>query len=144
MPVDLLIVMNQNTAKNEPEFLGVVWSLEHNKYYLYGCQFDLQREHQALLLALKKNRRNKTYQGPLTRWVDRLLPFTFTVILIPGQNMGFANFFSRYPISAASAISENDTIFSLTLQMLSRKHSKTHTEFQPIRTQKNPVSTMTS
>ena len=38
---------------NELEILAVVWSLEHFKYYLYGSQFILQTDHQALLTALK-------------------------------------------------------------------------------------------
>ena len=36
-------------------------------------------DHQALLTALKENRGNKTYQSRLTRLVDRLLAFHFTV-----------------------------------------------------------------
>ena len=53
----------------------------------------------------------KTYQSGLTRWGDRLLPFTFIVNHIPGKTMGFADYFSRYPISAAPPISKSDKIF---------------------------------
>ena len=67
-------------STNELELLAVVWSLEHFKYYLYGREFILQTDHQALLSALKENRGNKTYQSRLTRWVDCLLPFHFTVL----------------------------------------------------------------
>ena len=75
-------------STNELELLAVVWSLEHFKYYLYGTEFILQTDHQALLSALKENRGNKTYQSRLTRWVDRLLPFHFAVEHVPGKNMG--------------------------------------------------------
>ena len=57
----------QRYSTNELKLLAVVWSLEHFKYYLYGTQFILQTDHQALLSALKENRGNKTYQSRLTR-----------------------------------------------------------------------------
>ena len=66
-------------STNELELFGVVWCLEHFKYYLYGSQFTLQTDHQALLSSLKEYRGNKPYQSRLTRWVDCLLPFHFTV-----------------------------------------------------------------
>ena len=84
---------------NELELLAVVWSLEHFKYYLIGSHFTLQRDHQALISALKINRGNKTYHSRLTRWVDRLLPFDFKVEHIAGKNMGFADYLSCYPNS---------------------------------------------
>ena len=59
----------------------------------------------------KNNRVNKTYQSRLTRWVDRLLPFIFNVSHIPGKNMGFADYVSRYPISPAPPISDNNNNF---------------------------------
>ena len=43
----------QKYSNNELELLAVVWSLEHFKYYLYGCRFELQTDHQAHLSALK-------------------------------------------------------------------------------------------
>ena len=41
-------------STNELELLAVVWSLEHFKYYLYGTEFILQTDHQALIQHLKK------------------------------------------------------------------------------------------
>ena len=110
--------LNSNEQKysiNELELLSVVWSLEHFKYYLYGSRFMLQTDHQALLSALKNNRGNKTYQSRLTRWVDRLLPFNFSVEHIAGKNMGFADYFSRHPTSAAIPISKEDKDFVINL-----------------------------
>ena len=89
--------LEERFGTNELELLAVVWSLEHFKYYLYGSQFILQTDHQALLTALKENRGNKTYQSRLTRWVDHLLAFHFTVEHIPGKNICFANYLSRNP-----------------------------------------------
>ena len=84
-------------STNERELLAVVWSMENFKYYLYGSEFMLQTDHQALLTAFKENRGNKTYQSRLTRWVDRLLPLNFSVEHIPGKNMGFADYLSGNP-----------------------------------------------
>ena len=101
----------QRYSTNELDFLAVVWSLEHFKYYLYGSQFTLQADHQAQLSALKENRGNKTYQSGLTRWVDRLLPFHFAVEHVPGKNMGFADYLSRNPSGKAPPPTEEDKNF---------------------------------
>ena len=103
--------MEQRYSTNELELLAVVWALEHFKYYLYGSQFTLQTDHQALLSALKENRGNKTYQSRLTRWVDRLLPFHSSVEHIPGKNLGFADYLSRDPSSDAPSPSDRDKNF---------------------------------
>ena len=105
----------QKYSTNELELLAVVGSLEHFKYYLYGSKFELQTDRQALLLDLKNNRGNKTYQSRLTRWVDRLLPLHFTVQHVPGKNMGFAGYFSRYPISLAPQPLESDKNYVVNL-----------------------------
>ena len=101
----------QRYSTNELELLAVVWALEHFKYYLYGSHFTLQTDLQALLSALKENRGNKTYQSHLTRLVDRLLPFHFSVEHIPGKNMGFADYLSRNPSSDAPPPSDRDKNF---------------------------------
>ena len=98
-------------STNELELLAVVWSLEQFKYYLYGTEFILQTDHQALLSALKENRGNKTYQSRLTRWVDRLLPFHFAVEHVPGKNMGFDDYLSRNPTGEAIPPTDEDKNF---------------------------------
>ena len=98
--------LEQRYSINELELLAVDWALEPFRYYLYGSHFILQTDHQALLSALKENRGNKTYQSRLTRWVDRLLPFHFSVEHIPGQNTGFADYISGNTSSDAPPPSE--------------------------------------
>ena len=97
-------------STNELELLAVFWSLEHFKYYLYGSEFILQTDHQAMLTALK-NRGNKTYQSRLTRWVDQLLPFHLTVEHVPSKNMGFADYLIRNSSGEAIQPSDNDKNF---------------------------------
>ena len=63
----------------------------------------------------KNNRGNKTYQSRLTRWVDRLLPFHFPVQHVPGKNMGFPDYFSRYPISPAPQPLKSDNNYVVNL-----------------------------
>ena len=92
--------LEERYSTNELELLAIVWALEHFNYYLYGNKFTLQTDHQALLSALKNYRENKTYQSRLSRWVDRLLPFNFTIEHIPGKNMDFADYLSRNPSGA--------------------------------------------
>ena len=70
---------------NELELLGVVWSVEHFKYYLYGKPFTVITDHRALLSIMRENRSNKSYNSRLTHWVDRLLPFDFSIDHLPAQ-----------------------------------------------------------
>ena len=100
-------------STNEIELLAIVWALEHFNYYLYSNKFILQTDHQALLSALKNNRGNKTYQSRLSRWVDTLVPFSFTIEHIPGKNMGFADHLSRNSSGKPSPESEDDEKFGI-------------------------------
>ena len=51
----------------------------------------------SLLSALSTNYGNKSYHSRLTRWVDQLLPFNFTIKHITGKDMGFTDLNSRIP-----------------------------------------------
>ena len=89
--------LNSQEAKystSELELLGVVWSTYHFRYYLYGNKFQLFTDHKALLSALNNNRANKSYQSRLVRWVDKLLPFDFTVSHLAGAEMGITDYLS--------------------------------------------------
>ena len=84
-------------STNELELLAVVWSVDQFKHYLLGKKFVIATDHKALVSALDENRSNKTYQSRLTRWVDRLLPYQFKVVHIPGKDMGIVDYLSRDP-----------------------------------------------
>ena len=62
--------LNSNEERysvNELELLGVVWSVEYFKYYLFDKSFTTITDHRALLSILKENRSNKSYNSRLTR-----------------------------------------------------------------------------
>ena len=96
---------------NELELLGVVWSIEHFKYYLYGKPFTVKTDHRALLSIMRENRANKSYNSRLRRWVDRLLPFDFTIDHLPGSEMGLVDYISRDPQQKVVNISAYDEQF---------------------------------
>ena len=96
---------------NELELLDVVWSVEHFKYYLYGKPFTVITDHRALLSIMRENRSNKSYNSRLTRWVDRLLPFDFSIDHLPGTKMGLVDYISRDPHQQAANISTYDEQF---------------------------------
>ena len=91
--------------------MGVVWSVEHFKYYLYGKPFTVITDHRALLSIMRENRSNKSYNSRLTRWVDRLLPFDFSIDHLPGTKMGLVDYISRDPHQQAVNISAYDEQF---------------------------------
>ena len=96
---------------NELELLGVVWSTEYFKNYLYGKQFKVITDHRAHLSIMKEHRSNKSYNSRLTRWVDRLLPFQFDIEHLPGAKMGLVDYISRNPSQKAKKVSTYDEEF---------------------------------
>ena len=96
---------------NKLELLGVVWSIEHFKYYLYGKQFTVITDHRALFSSMRENRANKPYNSRLTRWVGRLLTFDFTIDHLLGSEMGLVDYISRDPQQKAVNISVYDEQF---------------------------------
>ena len=79
---------------NDLELLGVVWSIEYFKNYLYGKIFTVITDHRALLSIMKENRSNKLYNSRLTRWIDSLLPFQFDIEHVSGAKMGLVDYIS--------------------------------------------------
>ena len=82
---------------NKLELLGVVWSIEHFKHYLYGKPFTVITDHRALLYRMRENRANRSYNSCLERRVDRIVPFEFSIDYLPGSKMGLVDYISRKP-----------------------------------------------
>ena len=80
---------------NEFELLGVVWAIEHNKYYLYEKYFTVITDHQALISALNAREKSKNRQSRLSRWIDRLIPFHFDIKHIAGNKMGLIGYVTQ-------------------------------------------------
>ena len=113
------------------ELLGVVWSIEYFKNYLYGKEITIITDHQALLSILKEHRSNKSYNSRLSRWVDRLLPYQFSIEHLFGAKMGLVDYISRNPYQPAKSFSKYDEDFLVATlssihsdaQLLQQKHN---------------------
>ena len=83
----------------ELELLGIIWSIDYFKYYLYGKNFTVITDHRALLLNLKEHRSNKIYNSRLFWWIYRLLPYNFTIEHISGEKMGLVDYIFGNPFA---------------------------------------------
>ena len=90
--------LEEKNSVHELELLGVVWAIEHFKYYLYGKHFTVVTDHRALISALNASKRSKTSQSRLTRWIDRLIPSHFDIKHLAGSIMRLIDYMSRYPV----------------------------------------------
>ena len=73
---------------------------------------------------MRENRANKSYNSRFTRWVDRLLPFDFSIDHLPGSKMGLVDYISLDPQQKAVNISAYDEQF-IVAKLDVIKHSAT-------------------
>ena len=98
-------------STNELELMATVWACEYFRAYLLGTRFQVLADHKAIISALSENYNNKSYQSRLARWADRLLPFDFEVIQVPGVTLGIVDYLSRYPTFPAPEPPKYDELF---------------------------------
>ena len=81
-----------NWSARELETLGIVWSVEHFREFLYGKAFVLQSDHHSLqwLLELKHP------QGKFARWIEKLSEYELKVVYLPGAKNVVADCLSRH------------------------------------------------
>ena len=91
--------------------MGIVWSIDYFTYDLYGKNFTVKTDHRALLSILKEHNSNKSYNSRLSRWIDRLLPYNFTIEHMPGAKMGLVDYICRNPIAETRKFSTYDEDF---------------------------------
>ena len=104
--------METKYSINELELLAVVWSVEHFINYVYGVPFGIVSDHKALQSVMKSNKGNKTNSSRLTRWVDRLLPFDFSIVHTPRRALGMADYLSRHPSIYEGASIQAEKLFN--------------------------------
>ena len=83
-------------SEGKREALACIWACDHWHVYLYGRQFTLRTDHQALKTLLSSS---GTGRRPLRlhRWSDRLHQYTFTITYRPGSQNQVADCLSRTP-----------------------------------------------
>ena len=86
---------------NELDTLGDVWAIEQFKNYLNGKNVTVNTDHQALVSALNASDKSKTSKVRLTRWIDRLIPFTFDIKNLKGTKVGLNDYLSKNPVGLA-------------------------------------------
>ena len=95
---------------NELELLAVVWSIEHFKNYVYRVAFGIVSDHKALQSVLNSNKSNKTFSSRLTRRMDRLLPFEFSIVHTPGRTLGMVDYLSRHPSEYEGSVAKAEEL----------------------------------
>ena len=98
-------------STNELELLAIVWACKHFRTYLLGTRFHVLTDHKAIISALSRNYNKKSYQSHLARWADRLLPFDFEVIHVPGVTLGKVDYLSCYTTFPAPEPFKYDELF---------------------------------
>lgn len=90
----------------ELEFLAIIYSLRHFKYLLHGKHFVLRTDHISILSVRNK----RTEPGKrLSKWLDELSEYDFTLEYLPGPKNLVADTLSRN-IAEVAALSTVVTI----------------------------------
>ena len=79
----------------EKEALAIVWGCERFHLYLYGSEFIIYTDNQALKFIF--NHEKAKPPPRIERWQLRLMPYNFSVIHKSGQS-NIADYLSRHPI----------------------------------------------
>ncbi|RWS04318.1 hypothetical protein B4U79_11157, partial [Dinothrombium tinctorium] len=80
----------------ELELLSVVWAVTRLRMFLYGKEFTLVTDCEAVRLGLKK----RILVPRIARWVLQLQEFNFSVIHRPGKGIEHVDALSRNPMEA--------------------------------------------
>jgi len=83
----------QHYSAYKKELLGMVYAINHFRYYLFGKKFVVKTDHRALEWLLK----TKTATAPslLYRWQDILAEYDFVIEYVPGSKMSHVDGLSR-------------------------------------------------
>ena len=106
-----LTALETKYSTDELELLAVVWALEQFRNYVYGTQFMVIANYDALTRLLK-NKGTKTFTSRLTRWVDRLLPFEFELKEWSGKSTGITDYLLNYPLEVEGRAVKAESLWS--------------------------------
>jgi transposase InsO family protein len=95
-----LTTAERNWCTYERECLAIVEATKHFRPYLYGCEFELLTDHQALESLMKARGTPGDSHGKLQRWHSWLSQFNFAIHHRPGEQNIPADPFSRPPFVA--------------------------------------------
>lgn len=85
----------QHYGAYKKELLGVVYALNHFRYYLLGKKFLICTDHRALQWLM--NTRSKNNPGLIYRWQDVLSEFDFDIKYVSAAKMTHVDGISRKP-----------------------------------------------
>ena len=85
--------------------------IEHFKYYLYGKPSIVITDCRALLSIMRENTANNFYNSRLTRWINQLLSFDFSIDHLRGSKMCLVDYILRERQQKAVNISTYDEQF---------------------------------
>ncbi len=94
----------KNYSATEQECLAVVWGVDEFDHHLSDCHFTVVTDHSALKWLPLNHFANKR----LMRWALRLQELDFEVVHRPGKNNANADALSRYPVSDAVPMEDED------------------------------------
>ena len=99
----------QNYCVTDRELLAVRYFVEYFRQYLLGRQFTVRTDHQALvwLFSLKEPKQR------ISRWIEILSAYNFSIEYRPGNKHGNADAMSRCPNPRDCTCNEPDNLESL-------------------------------
>ena len=104
-----------NYTITEKECLGLVWSLDKFKTFIWGCKVKVVTDHHALCWLMKKRK----LAGRLARWSLALQGIDIEIVHRSGRLHADADALSRDPVSPPEQEGEIPMLFLSTAQNLS-------------------------
>ena len=99
----------KNYGTTKRELLGIIFALEHFRYYLSGQHFKLFTDHKALTFMFTQKHTNQM----LNNWLETLLSFDFEPIHRPGILNVLPDAISRFYDADPQPKSTNPVIWSM-------------------------------